>query len=105
MKKTVQTKLVEKIAEDTGLFEHQVARVLQSLTQNVIDDLCSGKNVYIKSFGRFYLRKSDPRVSWDPYRNTPKPMDVRWIPKFRFGRRALEAIRQQVKLSAKRPQD
>lgn len=96
MKKQLQAELVERIAKETGMFDYQVVRVLQSLVVNVVESLKTGRPVQIRELGTFYLRKYTHQISWDPHRGQPKPVSERLIPKFKWGRTAIASLRKEI---------
>jgi nucleoid DNA-binding protein len=102
MKKQLQAELVERIAEETGLFDYQVVRVLQSMTWNIVESLKEGRPVQIRELGTFYLRKYTHQTSWDPHRGQPKPVSDRLIPKFKWVRTSVLSIRKEIDPSCKR---
>ena len=80
--------LVMRIAEETGLSQHQVLAVIQKTLDYIIDSLVAGKTVELREFGVFEVRTRRARVG----RNPRKPKIAVAIPprrvvKFKPGRR------------------
>jgi nucleoid DNA-binding protein len=90
--------LVVKIANETGLVQHQVFEVVQRTLDHITDALASDETVELRNFGVLEVKLTKPRVG----RNPNKPGSSFVIParatvKFKAGK----IMRQKVsKLSA-----
>ena len=58
--------LVDEIAMHTGLTQVDTKIVVESLLDSIITSLCSGKNIEIRGFGRFKIKKKKPRIARNP---------------------------------------
>ena len=97
--KNVYTDMTKRIAQQTGLFEHQVRAVVLAFVRNVISDLSLGKSVHVMSLGKFYIKRMGARKIFDPFRGKPDRVGDRYIPRFTFGRRVLEFIKRESLVS------
>jgi DNA-binding protein HU-beta/integration host factor subunit beta len=50
----------------TGLTQVDTKIVVESLLDSIITSLCSGKNIEIRGFGRFKIKKKKSRVARNP---------------------------------------
>jgi nucleoid DNA-binding protein len=58
--------LVDEIAMHTGLTQVDTKIVVESLLDSIITSLCSGKNIEIRGFGRFKIKKKKSRIARNP---------------------------------------
>ena len=58
--------LVDEIAMHTGLTQVDTKIVIESLLESIIGSLCSGKNIEIRGFGRFKIKKKKARIARNP---------------------------------------
>ena len=90
--------LVVRIANETGLVQHDVFEVVQRTLDHITDALAEGKTVELRNFGILEVRLTKPRVGRNP--NQPGSSFVipaRATVKFKAGK----IMRQKVsKLSA-----
>ncbi len=79
--------LVMRIAQETGLIQQDVFKVLQKSLDYIVEALKRGENVEFRNFGVFEVQERKPRIG----RNPNKPEQVVTIPlrkvvKFKPGR-------------------
>lgn len=92
-KRSYHKNLIKKIAYDTELYENQVKSVIIAFIQETIRALCAGRSVQILSLGKFWVKRSRTNA-WDPYRQKKIKLPLRLIPKFTYGRRVSDFIKQ-----------
>ena len=85
--------LVMKIAEDTGIPQQKVYKVLQKSLDLIMESLVLGRNVELRNFGVFEVRERKQRIG----RNPTKPEQVVTIPsrrvvRFRPGKELADKI-------------
>ncbi len=71
--------LVVRIAEETGIIQHDVMAVLQKSLDHIVEALEKGENVEFRNFGVFEIAVRKSRIG----RNPNKPEDVVTIPERR----------------------
>lgn len=79
--------LVVRIAEETGLIQQDVFKVIQKALDYIVESLAKGENVEFRNFGVFEIRQRKQRIG----RNPNKPENVVTIParrvvKFKAGK-------------------
>lgn len=79
--------LVVRIAEETGLIQQDVFKVIQKTLDYIVESLAKGENVEFRNFGVFEIRQRKQRIG----RNPNKPENVVTIParrvvKFKAGK-------------------
>lgn len=83
-----------QIAEETGLAQQDVAKVIQKTLDIIVEALQQGRNVEFRNFGVFDVRTRRQRIGRNPH----KPEQVVVIPsrlavRFRPGKTMKELIR------------
>ncbi len=58
--------LVERISEKTGLTQVDTKIVIESFIESIANALESGKNIEIRGFGRFKIKKRNARIARNP---------------------------------------
>lgn len=90
---TTKRELVMKIAEDTGIPQQKVYKVLQKSLDLIMESLVLGRNVELRNFGVFEVRERKQRIG----RNPTKPEQVVTIPSRRVVKfKAGKVMRQSV---------
>ena len=75
-KRTTKRDLVMRIADDTGLIQQDVYKVIQKTLDYISESLAHGENVELRNFGVFEVRERKQRIG----RNPNKPEQVVTIP-------------------------
>jgi len=87
-----RTQLVKEIATRTGLTQREVASVLDTLVEIIVDAVSRGDVVNIHKLGRFVRRELAKRTVRVP--RTNKVVEVSgYVPKFRPAKAFKEAVR------------
>lgn len=89
--------LIESVSKEMMLSKETVRGVLIAVVRHIVVELCSGRDVYIMSLGKFFMKRRGKIKINIP--STGKLMTVgeRSIPKFAYGRRVSEFIRKEFK--------
>lgn len=84
----------------TGLYQYQVKKVLDAITDLIVNDLIGKKEVVFPSFGKFRLRLHCARKGSHP--QTLKTIDIpeRYLPQFMWSRNAYEHIKRETRCLA-----
>lgn len=75
-KRTTKRDLVMRIADETGLIQQDVYKVIQKTLDYITESLAYGENVELRNFGVFEVRERKQRIG----RNPNKPEQVVTIP-------------------------
>lgn len=75
-KRTTKRDLVMRIADETGLIQQDVYKVIQKTLDYISESLAHGENVELRNFGVFEVRERKQRIG----RNPNKPEQVVTIP-------------------------
>jgi nucleoid DNA-binding protein len=87
--------LVIRIAQETGMNQHDVHTVLHRAFEAITESLCKGQHVEFREFGVFKVVTRKPRIGRNPH----KPEDTVRIPArkvviFKAGRALREAMQK-----------
>lgn len=74
-----------KIAEDTGLKQVDVKKVVQKTLDSIIASLAKGETVELRNFGVFKVKTRRSRVGRNPKTGTAVPIPERRVVSFKSG--------------------
>jgi DNA-binding protein HU-beta len=75
--------IVNEIAEKTGADRETVLNTVEAFMETVKDSLSNGKNVYLRGFGSFILKKRAPKTARNISKNTTIIIPEHDIPAFK----------------------
>lgn len=79
--------LVYTISEKTGLDKRTVLNIVEAFMETVKDSLAEEKNVYLRGFGSFILKKRAQKTGRNITRNTTLIIPEHNIPAFKPSKR------------------
>lgn len=74
-----------KIAEETGIKQIDVKRVIQKTFDHIIDSLSKGETIELRNFGVFKVKTRKSRVGRNPKTGTKVPIPERKVVTFKAG--------------------
>jgi nucleoid DNA-binding protein len=77
--------IVLKIAEETGLKQVDVKKVVQKTLDGITATLAKGETVELRNFGVFKVRSRKPRVGRNPKTGATVPIPERKVVSFKAG--------------------
>lgn len=75
--------IVNEVAKATGLEKIAVQSVIESFMDNVKDSLAKNKNVYLRGFGSFIVKKRAKKTARNISKNTTLIIPAHNIPAFK----------------------
>lgn len=75
--------LVNEIAKNTGIDKATILTVVENLMETVKDSMSNGKNVYLRGFGSFILKKRAEKTARNISKNTTIIIPAHVIPAFK----------------------
>lgn len=75
--------LVERISEKTGLTQVDTKIVIESFLESITHALQSGRNIEIRGFGRFKIKKKNARIARNPRTGEQISVDEAYKPIFK----------------------
>jgi len=77
--------IVLKIAEETGIKQTDVKRIVQRTLDHIIEAMVEGKTVELRNFGVFKVKSRKPRVGRNPRTGVTVPIPEKRIVSFKSG--------------------
>ncbi|MFQ6091615.1 MAG: HU family DNA-binding protein [bacterium] len=72
--------IVNEIAEATGLTKTDTSLVVEEMLASISNALAKGKNIEIRGFGRFKVKRRAPRTARNPRTGEAVPIPTRNVP-------------------------
>ena len=92
--------LVVKIADETGLVQQDVAKIVQMTLDGLVEEISAGKTVELRNFGVFEVVTRKSRVGRNPNKPAAEvTIPERQVVKFRAGKELRERV---LKLKSKK---
>lgn len=77
--------IVLKIAEEAGIKQVDVKKVVQRTLDLIVDALRDGRTVELRNFGVFKVKERRPRIGRNPKTGTTVPIPERKVVSFKAG--------------------
>jgi len=77
--------IVIKIAEETGLKQVDVKKIVQKALDHIVDSLVNGERIELRNFGVFKLKSRKPRTGRNPKTGETVPVAAKRVAVFRPG--------------------
>lgn len=87
--------LAEAVYEQVGLSRNESAALVESVLQEMIDELADDNNVKISSFGSFSVRKKGERIGRNPKTGIEVPIEPRKVVIFRASHTLKDKINEE----------
>lgn len=85
--------IVNKICESTGIEKVTVQKAVEAFMETVKESLTQDKNVYLRGFGSFIVKKRASKVARNISKNTTIIIPEHFIPSFK----PAETFKEQLK--------
>ena len=89
--------IVNEVAKATGLEKIAVQSVIESFMDNVKDSLAKNKNVYLRGFGSFIVKKRAKKTARNISKNTTLIIPAHNIPAFKPAKVFMNKVKSNVK--------
>lgn len=89
--------VVNEVAKATGLEKIAVQSVIESFMDNIKDSLAKNKNVYLRGFGSFIVKKRAKKTARNISKNTTLIIPAHNIPAFKPARVFMSKVKSNVK--------
>ena len=94
--------IVDVIASATGLTKVETEAVVDGFIQTVIDTMKQGKNIEIRGFGSFKVKKRKGRVARNPRTGEQVMVEEHFVPIFKVSKELKHLVDENLK---KEPSD
>jgi DNA-binding protein HU-beta len=89
--------IVDVIASGTGLTKVETEAVVDGFIQTVIASLRDGKNIEIRGFGSFKVKKRKGRVARNPRTGEQVQVDEHYVPIFKVSKDLKAIVNDNLK--------
>ena len=89
--------IVDVIASGTGLTKVETEAVVDGFIQTVISSLRDGKNIEIRGFGSFKVKKRKGRVARNPRTGEQVQVDEHYVPIFKVSKDLKAIVNENLK--------
>lgn len=89
--------IVNEIAKNTGIEKVTVQKTVEAFMETLKGSLTSGKNVYLRGFGSFVLRKRAEKTARNISKNTTIIIPEHFIPAFKPSKEFVISVKSTVK--------
>jgi len=89
--------IVDIIASGTGLTKVETEAVVDGFIQTVIASLRDGKNIEIRGFGSFKVKKRKGRMARNPRTGEQVPVKDHYVPIFKVSKELKSVVNDNLK--------
>lgn len=75
--------IVKKVSESTGIENQTVQKTIEAFMETVKDSLTDGRNVYLRGFGSFIVKKRASKLARNISKNTTLIIPEHFAPAFK----------------------
>ena len=92
--------IVDVIASATGLTKVETEAVVDGFIQTVINSMKEGKNIEIRGFGSFKVKKRKGRMARNPRTGEQVKVDEHFVPIFKVSKDLKQVVDENLKKTA-----
>lgn len=96
-KSMTKADLVAEISEKTGIEKIVVQTSIEAFMNSVKDSLEDGKNVYLRGFGSFVIKKRAQKTGRNIAKNTAIIIPEHFVPSFKPAKTFIDMVKSKVK--------
>lgn len=89
--------IVNKISKKTGIEKVTVLKTVEALMETVKESLSKDKNVYLRGFGSFIVKKRAKKTARNITKNTTIIIPEHFIPAFKPSKTFVSRVKSSVK--------
>ncbi len=89
--------VVNEISKSTGIEKITVLKTVEALMETVKDSLSNNKNVYLRGFGSFIVKKRAEKTARNITKNTTIIIPEHFIPAFKPSKTFVSKVKSSVK--------
>ncbi len=90
--------IVNEIAEKTGIEKIAVQASVESFMKVIKNHMTEGKNIYLRGFGSFIVKKRAEKTGRNISKNTTIIIPAHYIPSFKPAKTFAEKVKKNVQL-------
>lgn len=89
--------LVNEISNQTGIEKVAVKKTVEAFMENIKESLKNNKNVYLRGFGSFIVKKRAEKTARNISKNTTIIIPEHFIPSFKPAKTFVNDVKKNVK--------
>jgi len=89
--------IVNEVSKETGVEKVAVQRTIEAFMDSIKDSLQEGKNVYLRGFGSFVVKKRAQKTARNISKNTTIVIPEHNIPSFKPSKTFVAKVKDNVK--------
>jgi DNA-binding protein HU-beta len=89
--------IVNEISKNTGIEKVTVQKTVEAFMETIKGSLVKGKNVYLRGFGSFVVRKRAEKTARNISKNTTIIIPEHFIPSFKPSKTFTSKVKNNVK--------
>jgi DNA-binding protein HU-beta len=89
--------IVDRIASATGLTKVETEAVVDGFITTVIDAMRDGRNIEIRGFGSFKVKKRKGRMARNPRTGAQVKVDEHFVPTFKVSKEMKQIVNENLK--------
>ena len=89
--------IVNEVSKNTGIEKVTVQKAVEAFMETVKDSLTEGRNVYLRGFGSFIVKRRAEKTARNISRNTTIIIPEHFIPSFKPAKTFVAQVKDQVK--------
>ena len=89
--------IVNEISKNTGIEKVTVQKAVEAFMETIKDSLVSEKNVYLRGFGSFIVKKRAEKTARNISKNTTIIIPEHFIPSFKPAKTFVGKVKSHVK--------
>ena len=89
--------IVNEVSKNTGIEKVTVQKAVEAFMETVKDSLTEGRNVYLRGFGSFIIKRRAEKTARNISKNTTIIIPEHFIPSFKPAKTFVAQVKDQVK--------
>jgi DNA-binding protein HU-beta len=97
--------IVNEISEKTGIEKMAVQATVEAFMKTIRNSMVEGKNVYLRGFGTFVVKKRAEKIGRNISKNTTVVIPAHYIPTFKAAKTFSDRVKRNVKAAEPLPKN
>jgi len=89
--------IINEISEKTGIEKLVVQTAVEAFMKSVRNNMADGKNIYLRGFGTFLVKKRAEKIGRNISKNTSVVIPAHFIPSFKPSKNFSDRVKKNVK--------
>ena len=88
--------IINEIAKETAIDKRSIQKIVESFMGTVQESLAQNKNIYLRGFGSFIVKKRARKIARDISKNTSVIVPEHYIPYFKPSNSFVDKIKRSL---------